>query len=752
MKTIISPDEDGATTDERVATIEASLRHLEEWDGRADLTRTNAELRAWMRAARQHVDYGAPLPFGLAALPRIMREPALVSSPLIGKRRPRPNAEAGLNLGFIDHKPNAAVGSLSGAYERRETLFLWLTAAFASRGERVPSAFAPAFFQEYGVRRIREGLRGLFPRDNPLARAASEAYAERWLTVIGSAHLPVSDLTATAIIRHHPDGDDALLGLRDGRLLSFFVPASAGRSNRAVIRRCEAEVSAVEQGGAPRLSRSRAPILEDLSHPEDPMDLPEVRAASLAALRGARGVSEAERRVLEDDLPRALADSIASAQDAVTSCLPADTREISGCFGMRGLDLLSWMSGSAGLRPTPDWRERRADAEDAFAYAGPMFYLAEEPGFRDAVSERRPLIPVIRALTGLSKAQLAHYTSRRTPSRPEEVLRDPAPFSAESLAMMSADQVRVGSWAASVLRCARPDQTRDAAAALAAKLMSSNPTPRVIDARDAIREIEERLVQGGAIDAHGERNASTEAFLRTVLYPATPKAMMAASESYHSGIHHRIASLGRHDRQILTSWDPLTMPLITPEIIVRELTSAMEIVNQGGKQSHCVGGYVPYVLQGRTLILSVEEPGAAMPLTTVEVLISGSGAQVSMGIAQHRGRFNREPTATEEAAAEAFLALNSGLLPGAIETYRASIRAAAAMGFGTASEAEASFYVMAPMLPEAAVRLGYSAIVAEAARRFESGEASPQVPVPAFSRSVDTLRAARLRAEHRLGM
>lgn len=158
MKTIISPDEDDVTTDERVATIEASLRHLEEWDGRADLTRTNAELRAWMRAARQHVDYGAPLPFGLAALPRIMREPALVSSPLIGKRRPRPNAEAGLNLGFTDHKPNAAVGSLSGAYERRETLFLWLTAAFAARGERVPSSFAPAFFQEHGVRRIREGL------------------------------------------------------------------------------------------------------------------------------------------------------------------------------------------------------------------------------------------------------------------------------------------------------------------------------------------------------------------------------------------------------------------------------------------------------------------------------------------------------------------------------------------------------------------------------------------------------------------
>lgn len=760
MKQIISPYESEEASSERFSVLRSSLDYLNDWDERSGIRRNNPELDHSMRQVSGYLSSGSSLPSHLssssslatylysgsslptylAALPAIMRNPKLMIEPLVHRNFPkygRPDAARTFpdqrEVSFESARPSSSIYDLRHSVTRVDTLLSWLHAAYASRGEVMPNSLEQIRFQEHGVRRVRQSLRGLFRKRGEVAVAASEVYASRWLTVIGSSHLPLSEITSTAMIRHHHDGDDALLVSRDGRIMSFFVPMSSGRCNRSVITACEMEIMNVDGGGKPKLQRSRSPLLTEGGLSPNPMDEPIIAEAAREVRNLFPRVDQHDRRVLDEHLPLALWHQLYAARDAVRSCLPKDTLSISGCFGFSDIGVLGWMTGSEGLSVHPDWRERRADVEDSFSYSGGLFHLAEHPEFRAAVSLRRPLVPVVRALTGLTRAQVDQYSRMPTPSRPEDVIRCPAPFAPETLSLLTNEQVRMGSLLHSVFRQAAPERSEAATASDAARMVMTRTKNELSDSLDALRQIEERIVQGICLDMHGERNEATESFLRSKTYPASPKALLRVSHLYHTAVHHGLAEMDEGSKLVTASWDPLTRPLITENVIVRELSSAADIIYQGGRQGHCVGSYVNRVLRGRALILSLSKPGEREPLTTAEINLDSDGARVSTQMVQHRGKFNRNSTHDEDEAVMTFLAHNDDLSIRDLQSYRANMVNVRVDAERDRAMAQLSFTAMIPMLPEDVSGSGYEALLEEAVLRHERPtDAGDDDPTPSL--------------------
>lgn len=91
-------------------------------------------------------------------------------------------------------------------------------------------------------------------------------------------------------------------------------------------------------------------------------------------------------------------------------------------------------------------------------------------------------------------------------------------------------------------------------------------------------------------------------------------------------------------------WTPLVGTIRLGPLVIEELTSAQALIDEGSsyRMDHCVGGYVSYVLAGRSLIFSVRKNDRS--LSTMEIgLHENAHNEIVVRVEQHRGWRNGPP-------------------------------------------------------------------------------------------------------------
>ncbi|MCE6959631.1 hypothetical protein LAZ40_11440 [Cereibacter sphaeroides] len=148
-----------------------------------------------------------------------------------------------------------------------------------------------------------------------------------------------------------------------------------------------------------------------------------------------------------------------------------------------------------------------------------------------------------------------------------------------------------------------------------------------------------------------------------------------ASRLWHQEIDRReMALLARYPvlQEASRGWQAFLEPFHARNgCLVRELTSHRQLLDQGSREEHCVGGYGDRILSGRTLVHSIEmhTPGRQRQvLSTVAFILNEKGEWI---LEQNRSRRNGPAPAEAIAAAREILSRirRDWSLPGRRDAY-----------------------------------------------------------------------------------
>lgn len=702
-----------------------------------------AELWHWTTAARRRlVDHDTRIPPALYHLEKLLASPSRGYPALL--RNEMLNI-AGSTVFPEDHAIYHNDGAPPGIGEQRifanrGAIVQALDILSRARGSALPASYVK-FFHDDMSRKFMRGTLGA-KGDEDVADLVTAVFMRNWPSVVGHAGFPASKGIHSAVIWTSSEGKDALVVSAAGIPYSFFVPSSLARTNGQAIAACENEIARVQSGAPRRLSpgRNDATIqaLFDLPSappgaaaaqqflPEEPL----VTAALEEARSGVLSLRRAGRTAFSRDgtlewpyrrIQHLFQLKLREAREAVAGAIDPEARGLLQSFGVADVSAMSWFCGADDMLPSPDAKRRRQDAEDAFLATGPLFHLASRPEFRKAVSNRQPIVPVIREITGLTKAQIAAIASMGSPARPEDVIRTFIPAEPEVMRRMTLGDMRLASDIFDVLRAAQPAARPAALAAEAVKPFLGMVQYRFRGFKDAITAIEERIARPMMMKLHGEENPVTASFLRTALFPRTAAQLADVNRDYHES---RLWEQNQMHGGAMTiaTWAPLTSPREYGGIAVLELSSSDAIRAQGREQRHCVGTYADSVLYGHCLILRLAREGKGT--STAEIVMrsspAGPGGTV-LDCVQHLGPGNRDPEREDVEALEQFLQEeNESLTASRTLSYVTGLQEAGRSAIRLpGSDPRFAFLSMSPILPARVARAGYDSLFEAAAANFE---------------------------------
>ena len=184
----------------------------------------------------------------------------------------------------------------------------------------------------------------------------------------------------------------------------------------------------------------------------------------------------------------------------------------------------------------------------------------------------------------------------------------------------------------------KPANVRDAVNFLADKLF----IPAAIN---GIRQT------GGELSSHCENNARQK-----ILTSFKIRELLEFSERYHRNIHRwedRLTSIS-----FQKDWPGLLGTIeLEDGYVARELTSSKDLKIQGRAEDHCVGGYMPAIVEGDTcdnipviLIFSIEKNGTV--LSTAEINCTESDHGLQAWVERNEGYSNAIPPESSSAMAD----------------------------------------------------------------------------------------------------
>lgn len=636
--------------------------------------------------------------------------------------------------------------------EFRTNVTRGLRDVFRQLGSPMPAPYQKLYFDDAGRKFVKNTIVSLTGRGDDASVAIATVIQEHWPSIVGCAQAPISEHLKCAVIWHGQEGRSVLAVTSEGQPVYLLVPGSMANTNEAALRICEREVINVLSGHPATLVSGRYSLATEILTRPVPMEQSaDVNEYGQRRARQARAfvdisspISDAvmkqireavlplrtSERVFQDgSLSHAYARPFMSlnlrldeARLRLEDALEPAARVFLSQMGMADLTTIAWFTGAPGILPNAHHVRIRNDAEDAFFATGPLFYVAKTKEVQDAVCERAPILPLVRNITGLTKAQINVISAMPAPSRPDEVLTSFPPFDPEVMRGRVLKDLAAATRVFEVLQKANPEKKPQGLAADAAKVFDEGVMRDVRDVKDVIVALEDKLITPMCISMHGEIVGSSQDFLRSLFYPKTLSRMISVNETYHEErLWEELENSGRE--QLMAAWAPLTQAKLCAGLGVRELTSTEQIRVQGRKQSHCVGGYAAYVLSGREILLSVDEEGG-MPHSTVEVILRDKSGQLSLENVQHRAAYNRAPSQQAVMAVREFLhqsltEARAGLtnyLNGLKDAKRSAIRI-------RQGSPEHSFRVLSSILPQKLVDAGYDAVFQLAVQKFERSQA-----------------------------
>lgn len=125
------------------------------------------------------------------------------------------------------------------------------------------------------------------------------------------------------------------------------------------------------------------------------------------------------------------------------------------------------------------------------------------------------------------------------------------------------------------------------------------------------------------------------------------------------GLHRSEPAVSQHEQrqreQRLACWPPLLeKPFRYRDRQAIELTSAVELIEEGNLLAHCIGGYADRCLVGYTLLYSVRQMDGRR-LSTVELQVHPDSLRVT--VVAHYARHNTQPDLSSEAVVDALVQL-----------------------------------------------------------------------------------------------
>lgn len=608
---------------------------------------------------------------------------------------------------------------------KRDLLYLILK-MYEQNKKEVPNPYKKLFYDEMSNKYLRSSLKEMPRQQTLITDYIAEKIAKIWPFVIGFKDMHASENIKAAVIYHNWDRTEVLAIDNYDRMLTFSVPKAEAKNHQQVIQRCDKEIVSLSNGGLCSLPRSDFDFSSLFLSVSETVEMRhEFLNELVTEISGMKGFAAEinERRELRSTgaalIVDAFFDKLTSAQQVFQALIPKETKQLAESFDAYNFEVLSFLLGSPDGEPFADWQAKKGDAEDSFFYTGALFNLATNKAFRDNVIKRAPILPVIREITGLTKAQVDALIRFPTPKNSEQIITSYPPFDPSMIRQVGLTSYVNACKMYEVLMMGSGEKSNTKVASEVIKFYAQKDplnfdSLRIEDYKDFIHELDKSLIEGICVEIHGRSNEVTSRFLKGILYPKKPKDLIEASKNHHYNLIHVFNDYARSNQKF-TSWKPLTEHYLTDDkVLVKELTSTIDIIRQGEKQHHCVGSYVQWVLDGRILILSVETKDET--LSTVEL------NRETLMIRQHRGAYNSEPSYEQKAIVNEFIRLNKQRIKPkdqaeySKELHYADRNALVLNG----KHPRRVFEAMSSALPKKAVAEGYDSLIQRAVKNYEN--------------------------------
>lgn len=623
-----------------------------------------------------------------------------------------------------------------------------------------PSPYKKFYYDDAGRKFVKNKIQSLFGK-NAVSASMSAVLYEHWPSIIGNKEAPVSQNISCAVIWHSQTGRSVLCVTSDFQPLYLFVPQPLANSNESALAACDAEIERVSNGQPAQLGSGTYPYALSIMDP--PQLLAPIKKLencpyfTIHKQRGLRAfidvsspvndlIMEQLRQVAANErmssevfmngrITRPYAGALMSlnmrldeARENLARSMDPEVMSLLQVFDIKDLETISWFSGSPGLLPSAHKKRIRTDAEDAFCATGPLFYVSKTKEFQDAVTNRIPILPVIREMTGLTKSQINVISAMPSPKSSSDVIKKFPPLDPQIMRGKSLGDIRLVSQIYEVLTKANPEKKRETIAADAARMFGSEPH-HVRDIMDLIEAMEEKLIIPTSVCIHGGVIESTADFLRSLVYPKTLSKLIEANKTYHE--HQMWNEFNDYGMtQTIATWSALTNPKKYGHLTIKELTSSEALRLQGQKQHHCVGDYVEHVLNGKSLILSVDKEDGE-PDSTVEVSLKNNHKAFVFESTQHRSSHNRAPSDEAEFAVQSFLNESRSSAQLAMNDYLRNLEDSRNSAVRIRRNSpEHAFIVFSDIFPPKIAQAGYAQVRSLLVKRFEEDKEKNQAVGP----------------------
>lgn len=647
--------------------------------------------------------------------------------------------KAGIKGHFPEHRNVYARESLLVSYglRKNQSSSIWndkrlfsgvIDVLFTERGVEIPNAYRKVVNDEFSRRFVRDTLLQHGSTIDPEAdKMVAELLSYYFPRCLGDGDKMLGEHVRTALIWERSGEYIATCFTKNGGMASFRIPSGEVSNNMSIVSLCDEQISDSYTG---------KPMVHALHGWEDDelnplsfmgkgnwilryLDEVEERVRSLLS-------KHKKDKVLMNDgifpdvykkMLKSLSGKISEMSALITASLDPEVSKIMNSVNIHDVISIAWMSGSHQGVPFSEEVRIRMDAEDAYVVTGPFFALAQHKLFREAVTNRVPVVPVIRELAGVTKAQYKVYSEKRATEALMNHINELPPMDPAVIREMSEGDISRAASIFQILKNSRPGDNPETLAALISKEWKQSRLS-AHGCSDMIKEVDKKLIIPMSNLIHGREDDDTIRYLRERLYPDNVKKLFRATEIYHEQELWR--DDGYQKTSYITSWSPLTTQASSGHLTVSELSSTGDIHEQGIRQNHCVGSYAENVLDGNIMIVNVHDESG--PVSTAEIVIGRGGREISLRSVQHKARFNAAPDEESIFALSHFLKTNMKTLTKEdLDAYQDGLRQARmrARRFGFGSP-EHAFMTLADILPPDVVRGGYLALETEAVNNYET--------------------------------
>lgn len=474
-----------------------------------------------------------------------------------------------------------------------------IKSCFNAMGIEIPNSYNKIMYGEMRRSYVSKSIMKISPNyrheniqtADKCKKIVADIVARDWPALMGDRDHPISENVVCAAVWRSEKGRAMHVVDTRGKPYSVFISSQEASSNLKALRIFEDDLIRVRSGSQSTLTPAKIHLMDIYlwSHLK-PQTLDRNVRIRLRNLEGPELQNEYYKAVVREIRHEAMTQRIPSIYvademgylreqyDSMISLLETQLIQASSTlcnamdpecrsilhesFGIQDMRTLSWMTGIPDGVPCASSEVNQQDAQAAFMVTGPLFSLARKPEFRHAVSTRSSLTPVIRDLTGLTKAQINVLAAKKTPNSNQRITSFP-PYDPETLRHMDLNELIKSNAAFEIISSGCPDVSPNKLAAEAVKVLdSTSPHREIRDFQDAISILDDKLIMSMTLEINGAHDEVTENFLKSILYPKTVKQLEALSDAYHDLDERGAFREGsfRSTKYLEAPWEPLTKP------------------------------------------------------------------------------------------------------------------------------------------------------------------------------------------------